>query len=571
MSPATSLAGFVLEERVGVGGMAEVFRATRRGPGGFAKQVAIKRVLPDLSGDPRFINMFLAEARLAARFSSRNLVEVFDFGEESGTYYLVMEYVDGVDLATLLASGALDVAEVAHLGIELCAGLTHIHGAEDDEGRPLAVVHRDVSPANVLLSTAGDVKLGDFGIARARARSSRTADGAIKGKLAYLSPEQVRNDEVDVRTDVYGLGLCLFEALAGRRYLDADGELDLLRLAAEPPLRQIAELDAPALIVATLTRALAPEPERRYPSTDLFAEELRRWSPGYRPTELRRCLGALVAECRDGSAAVASPQLGAGDDNWSAVERRADGARTELRNVLAERESRHLLPILFTLVLIAALLWWFLPSSTDSDPAVGQPPPARSAIAYGAGDAARAGDAAPPARGEDAAPLQATIDARTGRRAPRRVAVAVADDDADDARAAVNVDAKLPGPDPEIARARELLATIDLRFKSKGFTGHDLPALSRRRQQLAAAIARGETPITKLDALVTAVAEITIDRHFVDAKLQRLNLKLESIELGEAARRKLQSHAQRALSHSVNGRYDLANRELNEIASVVEP
>ncbi|HEY3358815.1 MAG TPA: serine/threonine-protein kinase, partial [Polyangia bacterium] len=308
------LAGYRLEERIGIGGMAEVFRAQRVGPGGFAKQVAVKRVLPDLARDPHFVRMFLDEARLAAQLSSPGLVQVFDFGAEDGTYYLVMELVDGVDLAALLAAGGpLAPALAVHVGRRLAGALADLHRAVDGAGQPLGIVHRDVTPGNILLGRDGHLKLGDFGVAKARARTARTERGALKGKLGYLAPEVVRGDEVDARTDVYGVGLVLFEALTGERYLAADDEAGLWRAAGHPAFRAPSAL-RPELTPAldeVVRRALAPAPERRYPTAAMLEEALASCGPGVAEGEARRRLGALVEGARRGAPAGLAPAAAA--------------------------------------------------------------------------------------------------------------------------------------------------------------------------------------------------------------------------------------------------------------------
>ena len=446
----TSLAGYVLEERIAVGGMAEIFRARRQGPAGFAKRVAVKRVLPDLSRDPAFVAMFLEEARLQARLSSANLVQVFDFGEEQGAYFLVMEYVDGVDLAALLAhAGPLPLPVAAHLGRELCQALVDLHAATGDDGAPLNVVHRDVTPANVLLSATGDVKLGDFGVAKARARSQRTARGAIKGKLAYLSPEAARGEELDQRADLYGLGLVLFEATTGERFLLADDEIALLRLAERPRWRSPTSLrpDLPRACEELLTRLLAPEPERRLPNARLAAQLLREALPTVDPTTGREALAALVREARAGAdladadataprptsapqrERTPTPRPDDADDAHRADAPRAriaptDRPRTEVLNGTPTRGStvspRRVLGGLGVglAALAGVLALW--PSTPIVSPSPSAPPPAGVAVAPNPSHADHAGGpqpAAPPTALEPGA-LTTALHVRVADRRP---------------------------------------------------------------------------------------------------------------------------------------------------------
>jgi len=264
MTPA-HLGPYEIVRRIGVGGMAEVMLGRRAGPAGFAKPVALKRLLPEIARDAEVRAMFVEEARLQAGLSHRNLVQVFDFGEDSGDHYLVMEYVDGTDLAALLARQRQVPPPLAlQVAAEICQGLDYLHGQ--------GVVHRDVSPGNIYLSRAGEVKLGDFGIAKGRAASLRTERGRLKGKLAYLSPEQARGEAADVRADLYALGLVLFEMLAGERYLRGEAEADLLRAAMAPEPRPAG---AGEKIDPLVQRLLLAQREDRLPSAKLAAQAIQ--------------------------------------------------------------------------------------------------------------------------------------------------------------------------------------------------------------------------------------------------------------------------------------------------------
>jgi len=288
---------YELLRRVAVGGMAEIFVASRSGPGGFAKRVALKRVLPELARQESFREMFADEARLCASLSHPGLVQVFDYGEVEGTPYLAMEWVEGCDLATLLDGGGPLEPEVAAFVIaEVARVLAYVHDARDEDGRALGVVHRDLSPGNVLVSSGGDVKLGDFGVAKARGRLARTDAGRLKGTLAYLSPEQVSGGELDGRTDVYAAGLLLFELLTGERYVQGDSEVELLKAATSPPVRkpsatrkELGDFDE------VLSGALAVAADERLPRAALLEKELRVLCGD--PTAARDALSARVAAC----------------------------------------------------------------------------------------------------------------------------------------------------------------------------------------------------------------------------------------------------------------------------------
>ncbi len=209
---------YLLQQRLGRGGMAEVFRATVDGPGGFSRPVAIKRILPEYSQDEWFTRMIADEARIVSRLAHPNIVQILDAGEVDGSWYIAFELVDGTDLFQLLQriysrGQALPQAYACHIAAEVAAGLDHAHSRRDEHGQPLGIVHRDVSPQNVLLSWLGEVKLGDFGIARARQRTSETQAGTIKGKIYYMSPEQARGETVDHRSDLFAVGILLYETL----------------------------------------------------------------------------------------------------------------------------------------------------------------------------------------------------------------------------------------------------------------------------------------------------------------------------------------------------------------------
>ncbi|MGC4121329.1 MAG: protein kinase [Myxococcales bacterium] len=264
------LAGYELLERIAVGGMGEVFRARKVGPGGFEKLFAIKRLLPEVARDPQLVEMFFQEARLSASLSAPGLVQVFDFGEAGSLPYLVMELVEGSDLAALVTRGPLSPALAVHVASSLAQTLEVLHRA--------GVVHRDVTPSNVLVARDGAIKLADLGIAKARAGGRRTEPGAVKGKLQYLAPEQLRGEEADARTDLYMLGLVLFEALTGEPYLQAPNDAALIRAAERPVFRAPSSLVAgiPAAVDEIVRRALDPEREQRFPSAEAPATDAGR-------------------------------------------------------------------------------------------------------------------------------------------------------------------------------------------------------------------------------------------------------------------------------------------------------
>jgi serine/threonine-protein kinase len=263
------------------GGMAEVFQAEVESIEGFKKQVAIKRVLPHLSQNRQFIEMFLDEARLSLKFSHANVVQTFSIGTSDNTYFIVMEFIDGVNIRKLMEyydnSGAtIEPAHAAFIINEVCKGLSYAHGLKGPDGVPLGVVHRDVSPPNVLLSEQGEVKIVDFGLAKATSQLESTDPGLIKGKFAYLSPEAAHGLEVDKRADIFAAGTVLWELLTGKRLFKGDTDYDTVmnvRDANIPPVSSI-NPKVPPEMDAILAIALERDQNRRFQDAAEFGSEL---------------------------------------------------------------------------------------------------------------------------------------------------------------------------------------------------------------------------------------------------------------------------------------------------------
>ncbi|MCC7534902.1 MAG: protein kinase [Deltaproteobacteria bacterium] len=270
--------------RIGRGGMAEVYRALAVGPGGFEKEVVVKRILPDLSIDPSFADMFLDEARIASRLDHPNIVQIHDLGCVDETYFIVMEYVRGMDLSGLVGALApsrtgkppLEMPVALRIVADVCRALDYAHRTTGPDGKPLGLVHRDVSPQNVLVSDEGAVKLADFGIARAmQGGMGRTMRGLVRGKARYMSPEQARGQTLDARSDVYAAGIVLYELLTYRHpYAVGDFNETLVRASApaiEPPSSVVPldhELDA------LVMHALAPSPDARFSTAAALLEAI---------------------------------------------------------------------------------------------------------------------------------------------------------------------------------------------------------------------------------------------------------------------------------------------------------
>lgn len=270
LPPGSQLGRYQIIKRLAMGGMAELYLARQTGDGGYEKIVALKRVLPHLTEDVSFVRMFLNEARLAAGLSHSNIVHVVDFGSEAGEHFMAMEYVHGRSVQAVLKAGAQhkgvprDVAlTIVH---EVAAALHYAHERAGADGRPLGLVHRDVSPSNVLVSFDGEVKLVDFGIAKATAHTRVTRSGAIKGKLSYMAPEQVRGEELDRRADVFALAVVAYELCTGRRCFTAPGEFALINRVAEARYERPSSIepDFPEDLEALITRGLSVDPDDRF-------------------------------------------------------------------------------------------------------------------------------------------------------------------------------------------------------------------------------------------------------------------------------------------------------------------
>jgi serine/threonine protein kinase len=298
------LGPYELLRRIATGGMAEVYLARRAGPFGFQKLVAVKRILPQYTRDPDFVAMFIDEARVCARLGHPNIVQVFDFGEQDGELYMAMEYVDGTTGARLIRAAAARGEELPldvclHTALSVLRALDYAHGARDDGGKPLALVHRDVSPGNVLIDRSGAVKLTDFGIARAAEIERRTDAGQLKGKLGYMSPEQVIGRDLDSRSDIFTVGIVLAEMLILRPLFSGGKELDvLLRIRdADVSVVDRAGPRVPDDVRSVLFRALSRDPALRWASAGAFADALeeivrrRRLQVG--PSRLASCVEKL--------------------------------------------------------------------------------------------------------------------------------------------------------------------------------------------------------------------------------------------------------------------------------------
>lgn len=300
------LGRYELVQRIGFGGMAEVFRARLPGPAGFSKTVVIKRILPRLSSDPLMVRMFLEEARIAAAADHDNIAKVYELGQtDEGDYFIVMEFIDGIDLELLLQQAAQRGLKVPtwfslHVVAQILEALSFVHALVDAKGRPRNVIHRDATPSNIFISHLGQVKLSDFGVADFAGKSPTTQAGQLKGKLAYMSPEQLRARALDARADVFSLGVVLWEALAQERLFGHLNEMQAMMAICDggrpAPSSRVPGL--PAALDRICAKALAVSRNDRYPSAEAFQAELldvlHTLRPPVRPRDVRQVLEQLA-------------------------------------------------------------------------------------------------------------------------------------------------------------------------------------------------------------------------------------------------------------------------------------
>ncbi len=279
MSLPATIGRYQIVGRLASGGMAEILLGKLLGPSGFERAVVIKRILPHLAAEPRFVTMFLDEARIVARIRHPNVVQVHELGQEGDELFLVMEYLDGESAFGLMkrlrhAREELPLGLAVHIVAEACAGLHAAHELRDDRGYGQNLVHRDVSPQNVMVLYDGQVKVLDFGIAKGADSKHRTEAGQIKGKFAYMSPEQCKSERLDRRSDIFALGIVLFELTTGRRLFARDGDLRTLKAVCEEPVIAPSNIVAgyPERLGAICQRALSRLREDRYQT----ALEMRR-------------------------------------------------------------------------------------------------------------------------------------------------------------------------------------------------------------------------------------------------------------------------------------------------------
>jgi len=589
-----------LVRRIGVGGMAEVYEAELQASEGFTKRVALKLLLPHLQEDQAIVNSFIDEANIAVQLSHPNIVDVYDFGVVDGAHYLAMEHIDGWDLRELLRRNPQGIRPpaAAYILHELSLALDYIHT------RVPPVIHRDVTPHNVFCTQDGHIKLGDFGVAKAAARLTFTAAGQIKGKLAYLAPEQASGDPVTPRTDVYAAGLILFELLTGQRLNSATNEVELIRNARRPEVRRPSTVNAAAAPLDELTlRLLEWHPSARMPSAALLAEALQRYL-GNHPFDAM-ALHAWVGQLAQGSRAGAQDATTTANPT-EALTRPFD--RVVTATAPSTPPTRPTQPIEWEepappsplrrpvyLALAAAVLvlggavGFALLRRPPSGSRLERPGALDVAHAVRAADIERAAltprrpgalDAAPAttAAAHDAALLAAALDGaaadvrapsrpgRTHARRPMRRGAARLHP-APHPDAAVRAAPERPAAATRDAQLeqRRLRAALD-KARGRGLLPGDDQIFDRLAAEARASISRAQNAAAALQRLERHVEAFRIDRAFAHRKLARLEAAIERARLGDEERRRISGDAQRILKLILAERLVEASQLISSVA-----
>ena len=315
LRPGATVGRYVVSERIARGGMGEVWLASSRGPGNFCKKVVIKTIRPELAAQPSYVSMLINEASLVARLHHPNIVQVFDLACVDGMYYIAMEYVPGCTLSQLLQQFATAGRPFPHwaalfIAATCCDGLQYAHDFREDDGTPVCILHRDISPSNIMITKAGNVVVLDFGVATAASGPERTRTGTLKGKYSYMAPERVNGGEADRRSDVYSVGVVLYQLLTGGyKPFAGDNEYQLLKaiIEAKPLPPSAHNRHIPAEVDAIVMRAIAHDPVSRFVEARYLAETLRaiarrrEWNHG--AADLGQLLGDMTVASRTASPA----------------------------------------------------------------------------------------------------------------------------------------------------------------------------------------------------------------------------------------------------------------------------
>ncbi|MBL8112158.1 MAG: protein kinase, partial [Acidobacteria bacterium] len=309
---------YQLLEKIAAGGMAEVYKARMKGEEGFEKIVAIKRILPHMADNDDFITMFVDEAKLAAQLTHNNIIHIYDLGRVDAYHYIAMEYVEGKDLRSILKMGQergypLPPELALFIASKIGNALEYAHRRVGMDGKELNLVHRDVSPQNILISFEGDIKLCDFGIAKAATKVSQTQTGALKGKLQYMSPEQAWGKKIDRRTDIFSLGIVLFEMLTGERLFTGDTDLTILEQVRDAKVvaPSTKNYELPKKVDQVVLKALAKNPQDRYQNANEFEKDINSILYSYQPTPGPADLAIYMHRLLESQPAVSDEQIDA--------------------------------------------------------------------------------------------------------------------------------------------------------------------------------------------------------------------------------------------------------------------
>ncbi len=322
--------------RLAIGGMAEIFLAREQGPGRGTRCVVLKRILPHVSNDPRFVEMFLHEAELAMNLTHPNLCAIYEFGERDGEYFIAMEWVQGVSITemhkALFDRGDSGIPHhlVARIAAEVADALEFAHHAKDGEGRPLKLVHRDVTPDNVMVSFDGKVKLLDFGVAKAESQRQKTEAGMLKGKFAYMSPEQYQGQVLDGRADVFSLGACMYEAITGMALFHRASEYETMgAIVGDDPAPRVRKLkpDVPKALDLIVAKALAKSRDERFSSAGALQQALERYLVDQglvvRPQDVSAFVAELLPDHQSSSKLERKPEVWTRETAQSTAQREA--------------------------------------------------------------------------------------------------------------------------------------------------------------------------------------------------------------------------------------------------------
>ncbi len=337
---------FEILGRVALGGMAEIFLAREHGAGRGVRPAVIKRILPHVADDPRFVEMFLHEAELAMNLNHPNLCTIYEFGSQDNEYFIAMEWVFGVSITQMHKhlfeqnQAGIEPRIVARIGCDVADALHYAHQARDTEGNPLKLVHRDVTPDNIMVGFDGKVKLLDFGVAKAASQRQKTEAGMLKGKFAYMSPEQYQSKELDGRADVFSLGACMYEAVTGLALFHRASEYETMGaiMADDPaPRARDAKPTVPAALDEIIARALSKDRETRYASAGELQHALDRHlaqTPA-RSQDVANYVGRLCSELK-----AQGPSVDTRRELWTRETAEGEKERAQMRDALAVELDR---------------------------------------------------------------------------------------------------------------------------------------------------------------------------------------------------------------------------------------